>query len=54
MEKFPQARDLLSAGNASVEIELVAPAPARQLLRVHTSEYLRKLAEGYLDPTEAY
>ena len=54
MEKFPQAHDLLIADNARVEIELVAPAPKRQLLRVHTSEYLRKLDEGTLDATEAY
>lgn len=52
MEKFPQARDLLVAGNAPVEICPVAPAPNRQLLRVHTSEYLRKLAHGTLADTE--
>jgi acetoin utilization deacetylase AcuC-like enzyme len=54
MEKFPQAHGLLIAGNAPVEIGLVAPAPKRQLLRVHTADYLRKLAEGTLDGTEAY
>lgn len=54
MEKFPQARDLLVSENAPVDIEPVAPAPTRQLLRVHTSEYLRKLAGGNLDATEVY
>jgi len=52
MEKFPQARNLLVAENAPVEICPVAPAPNRQLLRVHTSEYLRKLAHGALGDTE--
>ena len=52
MEKFPQARDLLVAENAPVEICPVAPAPNRQLLRVHTSEYLRKLAHGTLGDAE--
>ncbi len=54
MEKFPQARDLLIAENAPVEITVTAPAPTRQLLRVHTSEYLRKLAHGTLDRTEVH
>jgi acetoin utilization deacetylase AcuC-like enzyme len=54
MEKFPQAHDLLLAGGAPVEISPVSPTPNRQLLRVHTSEYLRKLAHGTLDATEVY
>lgn len=54
MEKFPQAHDLLVAGGVAVEITPVAPARTRQLLRVHTSEYLRKLAHGTLDHTETY
>lgn len=54
MEKFPQARDILVAENAAVEITPVAPAPTRQLLRVHTSEYLRKIAHGTLDDMEVY
>ena len=54
MEKFPQARDLLIAEGAPVEITVTAPAPTRQLLRVHTSEYLRKLAHGTLDRTEVH
>ena len=54
MEKFPQAHDLLLAGGSPVEISPVSPAPNRQLLRVHTSEYLRKLADGTLDATEVY
>jgi acetoin utilization deacetylase AcuC-like enzyme len=54
MEKFPQAHDLLLAGGAAVEISPVSPTPNRQLLRVHTSEYLRKLAHGTLDATEVY
>ena len=54
MEKFPQARDLLIAENAPVEISTVAPAPTRQLLRVHTSAYLRKLAHGTLEEMEVY
>jgi len=52
MEKFSQAHDLLVAENAPVEIRPVAPARNRQLLRVHTSEYLRKLADGMLADTE--
>jgi acetoin utilization deacetylase AcuC-like enzyme len=54
MEKFPQARDILVAENTAVDITPVAPAPTRQLLRVHTSEYLRKLAHGTLDAMEVY
>lgn len=54
MEKFPQARDILVAEGTAVEITPVAPAPTRQLLRVHTSEYLRKLAHGTLDGMEVY
>ena len=54
MEKFPQAHDLLLAGGAPVEISPVSPTPNRQLLRVHTSEYLRKLTHGTLDATEVY
>lgn len=54
MEKFPQAHDLLVAENATVEISPVAPASNRQLLRVHTSDYLLKLARGTLDDTEVY
>lgn len=54
MEKFPQARDLLLSEGAAVEITPVAPAPMRQLLRVHTSEYLRKLTHGTLDDMEVY
>lgn len=48
MEKFPQAHDILVADNSPVEISPVAAAPNRQLLRVHTSDYLRKLAHGTL------
>jgi acetoin utilization deacetylase AcuC-like enzyme len=54
MEKFPQARDILISENAPVEIDPVAPAPTRQLLRVHTSDYLRKLTHGTLDEMEVY
>jgi acetoin utilization deacetylase AcuC-like enzyme len=54
MEKFPQAESLLRAGQVPVEITPVAPAPNRQLLRVHTSGYLRRLAEGTLDGTEIH
>jgi len=54
MEKFPQAHDLLVAENAPVQISPVAPASNRQLLRVHTSNYLLKLAHGTLDNTEVY
>jgi acetoin utilization deacetylase AcuC-like enzyme len=54
MEKFPQARDLLVSEGAAVEITPVAPAATRQLLRVHTSEYLRKLSHGTLDDMEIY
>lgn len=52
MEKFPQARDLLASGGAPVVITPVAPAPMRQLLRVHTSGYLRKLADDTLTDKE--
>ncbi len=48
MEKFPQAHDLLLAGQVPVDITLVAPAPNRLLLRVHTSDYLRELTHGTL------
>ena len=54
MEKFPQAHDLLISEGAPVEISPVAPAPLRQLLRVHTSDYLRKLTHGTLDASEVY
>ena len=54
MEKFPQAHDLLAAENAPVQISPIAPASNRQLLRVHTSDYLLKLAHGTLDNTEVY
>jgi acetoin utilization deacetylase AcuC-like enzyme len=54
MEKFPQARELLASGGAPIEVSLVAPAPTRQLLRVHRSGYLRKLAHGTLDRTEVH
>ncbi len=54
MEKFPQARDLLVAENAHVQISPVAPAANRQLLRVHTSDYLLKLTHGTLDDNEVY
>ena len=54
MEKFPQARDILLAENTPVQISPVAPAPTRQLLRIHTSDYLRKLTHGTLDELEAY
>ena len=54
MEKFPQARDILISESAPVEIAPVAPAPTRQLLRVHTSDYLRKLTPGTLDAMEVY
>ena len=54
MEKFPQAHDLLVAENAPVQISPVAPASNRQLLRVHTSDYLLKLAHGTLDNTEVH
>ena len=52
MEKFPQAHDLLVSESAAIEITPVAPAPMRQLLRVHTSGYLRKLAHGTLTDQE--
>jgi acetoin utilization deacetylase AcuC-like enzyme len=51
MEKFPQAHALLRS-SLMVEVALVAPAPHRQLLRVHTSDYLRRLAHGTLAPAE--
>ena len=54
MEKFPQAHDLLVAENAAVQISPIAPASNRQLLRVHTSNYLLKLAHGTLDNTEVH
>lgn len=54
MEKFPQAHDLLVAKSAPVQISPIAPASNRQLLRVHTSDYLLKLAHGTLDGTEVY
>jgi acetoin utilization deacetylase AcuC-like enzyme len=54
MEKFPQAHDLLVAKSAPVQISPIAPASNRQLLRVHTSDYLLKLAHGTLDNTEVY
>jgi acetoin utilization deacetylase AcuC-like enzyme len=54
MEKFPQAHDLLVAKNAPVQISPIAPASNRQLLRVHTSDYLLKLAHGTLNGTEVY
>jgi acetoin utilization deacetylase AcuC-like enzyme len=54
MEKFPQAREMLVAEGSPVEIAPVAPAPLRQLLRVHTSDYLRKLTHGTLDEMEVY
>jgi acetoin utilization deacetylase AcuC-like enzyme len=54
MEKFPQAHEILISEGAPVEIAPVAPAPTRQLLRVHTSEYLRKLTHGTLDEMEVY
>jgi acetoin utilization deacetylase AcuC-like enzyme len=54
MEKFPQAHDLLVAEHAPVQISPIAPASNRQLLRVHTSDYLLKLAHGTLDNTEVY
>jgi acetoin utilization deacetylase AcuC-like enzyme len=54
MEKFPQAHDLLVAEKAPVQISPIAPASNRQLLRVHTSDYLLKLAHGTLDSTEVY
>ena len=54
MEKFPQAQALLVAERSPVEITPVAPAPLRQLLRVHTSVYLRKLTHGTLDEMEVY
>ena len=54
MEKFPQAHDLLVAEHAPVQISPIAPASNRQLLRVHTSDYLLKLAHGTLDSTEVY
>jgi acetoin utilization deacetylase AcuC-like enzyme len=54
MEKFLQAHDLLVAEESPVEITPVAQASLRQLLRVHTSEYLRKLTHGTLDELEIY
>jgi acetoin utilization deacetylase AcuC-like enzyme len=54
MEKFPQAHDILIAEGTPVEIAPIAPAPTRQLLRVHTSDYLRKLTHGTLDDMEVY
>ncbi len=54
MEKFPQAHEILISEGAPVEIAPVAPAPTGQLLRVHTSEYLRKLTHGTLDEMEVY
>jgi acetoin utilization deacetylase AcuC-like enzyme len=54
MEKFPQARELLVAENAPVQISPVATAANRQLLRVHTSDYLLKLTHGTLDDNEVY
>lgn len=49
MEKFPQARQLLMDERTAVEILPVAPASMRQLLRVHTSNYLHQLTHGKLD-----
>jgi acetoin utilization deacetylase AcuC-like enzyme len=54
MEKFPQAHNLLLAEDAPVQIRPIAPASNRQLLRVHTSDYLLKLAHGTLDSTEVH
>ena len=54
MQKFPEAHDLLVSEGATVEITPVAPAPMRQLLRVHNSGYLRKLAHGTLTDKEVY
>ncbi|MFZ4482544.1 MAG: histone deacetylase [Chthoniobacterales bacterium] len=51
MEKFPQAHALLRSCPA-IEVALVAPAPSRQLLRVHTSDYIQKFAHGTLAPAE--
>jgi acetoin utilization deacetylase AcuC-like enzyme len=45
---------LLVAENAPVQIRPIAPASNRQLLRVHTSDYLLKLAHGTLNGTEVY
>jgi acetoin utilization deacetylase AcuC-like enzyme len=51
MEKFPQAHALLRS-SPTIEVAPVGPASHRQLLRVHTSDYLQKLAHGTLVPAE--
>lgn len=54
MEKFPQAHALLLAGGviAEQEIELVEPCDREHLERVHTAEYLDRIAQGTLTPKE--
>ncbi len=54
MEKFPQAHALLLAGGVvkAEDIEEVEACPREMLERVHTPEYLDRIAAGALSPKE--
>jgi acetoin utilization deacetylase AcuC-like enzyme len=54
MEKFPQAHALLQQAGAPIDVRPAAAAPMRQLLAVHDSDYLRRMAHGGLDRTESH
>ena len=54
MDKFWRAEAMIrAAGSADIEIIPVEPASEADLLRVHTSAYLRKIRAGSLDHVEA-
>ena len=54
MVKFPQAHDMLLSGGTirNVDVFEAAPASRERLERVHTSEYLDRLASGDLSSKE--
>jgi len=54
MDKFWRAEAMIREGRSkNVEILPVELAAEKQLLRVHTAEYLEKIRRGTLEPTEA-
>jgi acetoin utilization deacetylase AcuC-like enzyme len=54
MEKFPQAYRILSEQVPQLKIKTPHPVATEDLLRVHSTRYLGKLAAGTLSQTESF
>lgn len=50
MEKYQLLRDRLAAELPAIELNQALPASDRDLLRVHTPEYVKSVSDGSIDP----